>query len=165
VIDARPSMDQTLMSVAELMAQRGTCSRATVGVVIARDGRPLATGYNGAPRGMAHCLHPPGEVSAERDVEAPTCRVAVHAEANAVAFAARYGITLDGATLYTTLSPCIPCAQLIVNAGIRTVYVRERYRDLGGVRLLNEANVLVFTYDASLAEFGWFRDSGVVTPR
>lgn len=148
------------MGVAELMARRGTCSRASVGVVIARDGRPFATGYNGAPRGMAHCLHPPDEVSAELGAEVPTCRVAVHAEANAVAFAARYGIALDRATLYTTLSPCVPCAQLIVNAGVTTVYVRDRYRDLSGVRLLHEANVLVFTRDRTLTAFGWFRDDG-----
>src|SRR5687767_4618485 len=110
-------MDQVLMNVAREMARRGTCSRQRVGAVVARDGRILTSGYNGSPRGMLHCVHPPGETSHVRGVDAPTCTLAVHAEANAVAFAARHGIALDGATLYTTLSPCVPCAQLVVNAG------------------------------------------------
>lgn len=160
MIDDRPSMDHTLMDMAVVMARRGTCSRASVGVVVAREGRVLTTGYNGAPRGLKHCLHPPDETSASRDAEAPTCTLAVHAEANAVAFAARHGIALAESALYTTLSPCIPCAQLIVNAGIRSVYVDVPYRNLSGVRLLNEAAIIVFTRDASLPTFGWYRDYG-----
>lgn len=162
----RPSMDQTLMEIARVMARRGTCSRAQVGAVIALDGRVLTSGYNGAPRGLAHCLHPPDEVSDARSPNAPTCALAVHAEANAVAFAARNGIALNHATLYTTLSPCVPCAQLVVNAGVRITFIDHRYRDLAGVRLLAEAGIVVFSRYQTTSPFGgevvtaWRRDSG-----
>jgi dCMP deaminase len=159
-------MEETLLEVAATMARRGTCSRARVGAVVARDGRILTSGYNGAPRGLPHCLHPLGEISSTEDVNAPTCTVAVHAEANAVAFAARHGIALDRSTLFTTLSPCVVCAQLVVNAGITAVYVGERYRDLTGVRLLNEAHVVVFSrmrhesYPGLGWRSTWQRDDG-----
>lgn len=145
----RPSMHRTLLEVVDAMARRGTCSRAHVGAVLARDGRVLATAYNGAPRGMPHCVHPPSEVSNRSDPGAPTCTWAVHAEANAVAFAARYGIALDGATLYCSLGPCIVCAQLVVNAGVAAVVAARAYRDASGVDLLLEAGVEVHYYVAT----------------
>lgn len=154
-------MDETLMKMARVMAERGTCSRASVGAIFALEGRVLSSGYNGAPRGLPHCVHPPGELSADRDSEAPACAYSVHAEANAVAFAARYGIELNGSTLYTTLSPCVPCAQLILNVGVTRVYVDVPYRDLTGVRLLHHGGTLVFTRDFNLNVFGWRRDSGL----
>lgn len=137
----RPSMDTVLMDMAHVMAQRGTCSRARVGVVIALDGRVCTTGYNGAPRGLAHCDHPADERSADRPTDAPPCRTATHAEANAIAFAARHGVALAGATLYTTTSPCVACALLVVNAGITRVSYAVPYRDAGGVDLLRSAGV------------------------
>jgi dCMP deaminase len=139
----RPSEDETLLRIAETMAMRGTCSRARVGAVFALRGRVLATGYNGAPGGMPHCEHPPSELTATRPADRPTCAVAVHAEANAVAFAARHGVALEGAALYTTLSPCVVCAQLVINAGVRDVYVQRLYRDPTGVELLESAGVRV----------------------
>ena len=131
----RPTMDETLLEMAQVMARRGTCSRAQVGVVIALDGRVCATGHNGAPRGMRHCLHPPEETIANG------CYWAVHAEANAVAFAARNGVALDGSTMYTTLSPCVVCAQLTINSGIIRVLCGTNYRDQTGVNLLRDAGV------------------------
>lgn len=139
----RPSMDDTLLEMARVMALRGTCSRAQVGVVIARDGRVCATGYNGAPRGMKHCVHPSGELSNARPVDAAICRWSTHAEANAVAFAARHGVALLGSTMYTTLTPCVVCAQLAVNTGIVAVICDRWYRDQTGVNLLIEAGVSV----------------------
>lgn len=136
-------MDVTLLTIAYVMAQRGTCSRAQVGCVIALDGRVLATGYNGAPRGMAHCDHPDGVPSSERPPDAEMCRDSVHAEANAVAFAARNGVGIDGSTVYTTLSPCVYCAQLLINAGTRRVVCGEVYRDPSGVELLLRAGVVL----------------------
>lgn len=144
----RPSMDQTLLDTARVMARRGTCSRRQVGVVIALDDRVCSTGFNGAPRGMTHCVHPSDERSENDAPTAPTCSWAVHAEANAVAFAARFGIALDGATLYTTLSPCVVCAQLVVNAGITRVVCAVRYRDATGINLLGEAGVAVEILDS-----------------
>jgi dCMP deaminase len=141
-------MDRTLIDTAHVMSRRGTCSRRQVGVVIALDDRICSTGFNGAPRGMAHCVHPPDERSSELEPTAPTCQWAVHAEANAVAFAARSGIALDGATLYTTLSPCVVCAQLVINAGITRVVCAVRYRDATGINLLDEAGVAVEILDS-----------------
>ena len=119
------------MGVARLISARSTCSRAQVGCVIAIDSRIVSTGYNGSPAGIQHCWHKDDE----------PCRDSVHAEANAIAFAAKFGIAIDGATLYTTISPCKTCAQLIINAGIKKVYYTLIHRDATGIDLLQEANI------------------------
>jgi dCMP deaminase len=138
------------MQVAQVFAERSTCSRAHVGVVISRDGRILVTGYNGAPAGMPHCDHTCDCGSASRmdtqhapSCPAGPCRNAVHAEANAIAYAAKHGVRIDGASLYTTFTPCLPCAQLVVNAGIVEVHAQQRYRDNAGLLLLTQAGVQV----------------------
>lgn len=141
------------MQVAEVFATRSTCSRAHVGVVIAREGRILTTGYNGAPAGMAHCDHS-HEYNIEYDEATRLqlygtmgqpqnrgCQVAVHAEANAIAYAARYGISLEGAELYSTFMPCLACAQLVINAGIQQIFVKHLYRDRAGMQLLEAARI------------------------
>lgn len=132
---SRPSREETLMGVAELYAARSTCSRAHVGVVISRDGRILTVGYNGAPAGMAHCDH------TQDPADYGGCKQSVHAESNAIAFAARHGIAIDGAELYSTLCPCLPCAQLIINAGIGVVYIKNEYRLSDGKQLLVDAGI------------------------
>ncbi len=140
---ARPSMGDVLLESARLMAARSTCPHARVGTVVAREGRVLSSGYNGSPAGMEHCTHGP-----RRPGDEPvTCPTSVHAEANAVAFAARHGTALEGATLYTTLTPCRPCAQLIIQAGITGVVAAEWYRDQSGVELLRDAFVSVIVRD------------------
>lgn len=139
-------MDQTLLEVARVMARRGTCSRQRNGAVVALDGRVLTSGYNGAPRGMPHCVHPPDE---PRD---RGCPYAVHAEANAVAFAARSGVALAGGTLYVTTTPCVACAQLTINAGITQVVAGQPYRLPDGVNLLLEAQVIVLYVDPRTGE-------------
>lgn len=130
----RISRDELLGNIAQLVAKRGTCRRNQVGAVLASEGRIISIGYNGAPSGMPHC-HP--------EVCDPTlpCTRTVHAEANTIAFAARKGIATEGATLYVTLSPCIDCAKLIINAGIKRVIYWEAYRDQKPLRLLDEAGV------------------------
>jgi dCMP deaminase len=129
----RQSRDETMMLMAEAVAGRSTCSRLHVGAVIARDHRAISTGYNGAPKGMPHCRH---------DVElVDGCKTAVHAEANAIAFAARYGAAVEGAELFTTHQPCLGCAQLMVNSGIRRVVYRHPYRNLAGLDLLQVLGV------------------------
>lgn len=131
----RPTMDTTLLDMARVLARRSTCSRALVGAVIALNGRILSMGFNGAPSGIEHCVHAANDVSA--------CEVAVHAEANAVAFAAKHGVALNGSALFTTLSPCLKCAQLIINAGIVRVVIGKVYRDHSGPRMLERLGIHV----------------------
>ena len=128
----RPSRSQTLLEVAAVIANRSTCTRLHVGAVVARDGRILTTGYNGPPSGMGHCEHEEFETQ---------CKVAVHAEKNAIAFAARYGMATDGAEMFLTDSPCYDCAQTIIQAGIVRVYYSREYRLTHGVDLLEDAGV------------------------
>jgi dCMP deaminase len=127
----RPTRIQTILSVAKLFAERSTCPRLHVGAVIARDGRIQATGYNGPPAGMDHCVH----------LDDSGCTRSVHAEANAIAFAARHGVMTNGCELYLTHSPCHTCAKLIVNAGIIKVIYSSEFRDLEGLDLLELANI------------------------
>jgi len=146
------------MGVANSIAQRSTCSRLNVGAVITRNGRILSSGYNGAPSGMEHCNHmctcsdvTRVALAANYDdvthevgcLSLPDACVAVHAEANAIVWAARTGVATEGADLFTTDMPCIDCAQLIINAGIvRVVYGRD-YRLRDGLQLLTAANIMV----------------------
>lgn len=145
----RPSRDHTLMETARLWAEHSTCSRLAVGAVVSRDGRSFSTGYNGAPAGMPHCDH------AECACDYPAhplggdplcpkhgaCRTAVHAELNALMFAARYGLATEGAEIHTTHQPCLNCAMAIVNAGVVRVVFLHPYRDNGGLDLLKAAGV------------------------
>lgn len=151
----RPSREELLVETAFVWAKRSTCSRLHVGAVIHRDGRILVQGYNGAPAGLDHCDHTCncgelGHISTvSHDVwcnsQPHACR-AVHAEANAIAYAARWGVGLEGAQIVVTDQPCLNCARLIVNAGIAfVVYVRP-YRLQDGVQLLQEAGIPVEQY-------------------
>lgn len=153
----RPRRDVTLMGTAHLWADQSTCTRQAVGAVITIERRIIATGYNGAPAGMPHCNHtcPCQEGFREAKSIADTttthtaqcplkpCRLAVHAEANAIAFAARHGVSTAGGSVHTTLSPCYACAQLIINAGLARVVFDQPYRDRAGVKLLMDAGLLV----------------------
>lgn len=150
----RPSLDETLMETAHAWSNRSTCSRLAVGAVVSRDGRTFSTGYNGAPKGMPHCDHsqctcPEGNhpfdftpTSGWRDCSMHgACRTAVHAELNALMFAARFGVATLGAELHCTHQPCLSCAMAIVNAGIIRVVYLHPYRDAAGLDLLVAAGV------------------------
>lgn len=141
----RPSWDEYFMLLAKLAATRSTCYSRPVGAVIARDKRVLATGYNGAPPGTWHCIdkaecywrqpehHVPG-------VDPRELSRAIHAEMNAIAHAARNGISIAGATLYTTLSPCTNCFKALISAGIVKVnyeYIYD-FNNQGGDEFLLE---------------------------
>ena len=148
----RPTRDETAMAVATVFAARSTCSRAHVGAVITVANRVVATGYNGAPAGMPHCNHTCtcgrgvddlGSAHGDDCPASSPCRTAVHAEANAVAFAARHGARVQGGFLYTTMCPCLACAQLIVNAGLVGVVAARPYRDRSGLDLLTRAGLEV----------------------
>ena len=119
----RADWDEYFMGIAHQAATRSTCLRKHVGAVIVRDRTVLSTGYNGSLRGMPHCED--GGCMMEND----HCVATVHAEANAILQAARNGVRIDGAELYTTASPCWNCFKLIANAGLSKIYFGEFYRD------------------------------------
>lgn len=127
------------MEVAETIRKRSTCLRGKVGVVIVNDNRIIATGYNGAPPGAPHCFELGCDV--DENVHDAGCERAIHAEANAIAWSARAGVSTTGAHLYTTHSPCLKCAQLIVSCGITRVYWARPYRLVAGVELLEQLGV------------------------
>ncbi|MBN1539461.1 MAG: dCMP deaminase family protein [Candidatus Thermoplasmatota archaeon] len=119
----RQSWDVYFMNIARQVASRGTCHRKHVGCVIVRDRIILATGYNGSIRGMPHC----DEVG--HMMENGHCTRTAHAEQNAIAQAARYGISVDGAEAYITASPCWVCFKIMANAGLKRIVFGEFYRD------------------------------------
>ncbi|MDI3502871.1 MAG: dCMP deaminase [Archaeoglobi archaeon] len=148
-VKMRPSLDEYFMRIAEVVASRSTCLRNKVGAVIVKDKRILTTGYNGAPRGMPHCL----EIGCLRDENnIPSgerheiCR-AVHAEQNAIIQAALHGVSTEGATLYCTHQPCILCAKMIINAGIRRVVYKQSYPDENALKFLRDAGVEVVKFE------------------
>ena len=142
----RPTWDEYFMEMAELTAKRSTCSRRQVGAVIVRDNRAVATGYNGAPRGLAHCEEKGGCLRQKLNVPSgqrhELCR-ALHAEQNAIISAASMGNAIEGGTIYITHQPCVICAKMSVNAGIKRIVVREGYPDELAMEILDEAGLTV----------------------
>jgi len=125
--NARPDWDVYFMDMAHMAATRATCDRGVdlkfrkgrkgVGAILVRDKNILASGYNGSPKGMAHCD------DAGHEMVDGHCIRTIHAEANAIAQAAKNGVDINGATVYTTASPCYDCFKILINAGIiRVVY-------------------------------------------
>ncbi len=119
----RCDWDTYFMQIARVVATRSTCDRKHVGAVIVRARTILSTGYNGSIRTLPHC----DEVG--HMMENGHCVATVHAEANAIIQAAKNGVAIDGADIYTTASPCWPCFKLIANAGLRRIVFGEFYRD------------------------------------
>ena len=129
--EKRLGWNQYFMSVACLIARRATCSRAHVGAVIVRERNILSTGYNGAPAGLPHChddscriyrtILPDGTIE-------ENCVNTIHAEINAIAQAARHGVSIRDSDIYITSSPCIHCLKVLINVGIRTIYYRTPYK-------------------------------------
>ncbi len=162
----RPTRISALVDTAYIWAARSTCSRLSVGAVVHREGRILTQGYNGAPAGMPHCNHEctctgkypytneHQEVVHQFECPAPMpCYISVHAEANAVAFAARWGVGLEGAELVVTNQPCLNCAMLIINSGLKSVTYVQPYRLPDGIQLLESAGIEVLKHiDPELPE-------------
>jgi dCMP deaminase len=139
----RPSWDEYFMGICEQVAGRSTCMRRHVGAVVVRDRRILATGYNGPPTGVPHCdevgcLREQRGIASGEHTE--LCR-GIHAEQNAVIQAAKYGIPIEGSTLYTSHQPCVLCAKILINAGIREIVYRFPYPDDLARTMLEEARV------------------------
>ena len=119
----RSSWDEYFMAIARQVASRATCDRKHVGALLVRDRTILSTGYNGSIRGLPHC----DEVG--HMMENGHCVATVHAEANAIIQAAKNGVRIDAATMYTSASPCWSCFKLIANAGCTRIVYGEFYRD------------------------------------
>lgn len=125
----RPTWNEYFLMLAKLAATRATCLAFPVGAVIVKNRQILATGYNGSPSGSVHCTAQgycyPGLSSCDASKVMPSR--AVHAEANAIAQAAKHGISTEGASIYVTLEPCLSCLKLVISAGIREVFYETTF--------------------------------------
>ncbi len=139
----RPDWDEYFMEITRLVARRSTCLRRHVGALLVKNRMILATGYNGAPKGLAHCLdlgclrEQLGVPSGERH---ELCR-GLHAEQNAIIQAAYHGVSIQGATLYCTNHPCIICTKMLINAGIVKIIYAAGYPDELSGKMLREAGI------------------------
>ncbi len=144
MVITRPTWNEYFASITRQVAARSTCLRRKVGAIIVKDKRILTTGYNGAPAGVKNCLdigiclrEELGVPSGERH---EICR-GLHAEQNAIIQSAYYGVQIKDAVIYSTNQPCVLCAKMIINCGIRRIYYFEEYPDALAVELLDEAGV------------------------
>jgi dCMP deaminase len=151
----KPSFDSIYMELAEKLAPRSHCVRAQVGAVLTKDTRIISLGYNGPPAGTHNCdIEWPG-VGCPRDSKG-SCSLALHAEQNAILYAAKNNVSMEGATLYVTLSPCISCARVIFTTGIKKVYYKNSYAAYKGlatdegVDFLRRFGVEVIQYAAAV---------------
>ena len=143
---SRPSWDEYFMGMAELTAQRSTCLRRQVGAVIVREKHIIATGYNGAPRGLPHCAERGGCYREKMNVpsgERHELCMALHAEQNAIIQAAAFGNGIEDGVIYITHQPCAICAKMIINAGIRRILVKSGYPDQLLIDILAEAGLRI----------------------
>ena len=142
---ARPSWDEYFLKIAKLVSERSTCLRRDVGAIIVKDKKILATGYNGAPAGIAHCDEA-GCIRAELNIPSgqrhELCR-GLHAEQNALLQAALHGNSVKDAILYATIQPCIICVKMIINAGIKEIVIMGDYPDEMAAKFLKEAGLKV----------------------
>lgn len=147
--DTRPSWDEYFMDITKRIATRSTCLRRAVGAILVHDKRIIASGYNGGPTGLAHCL----DIGCLREKlgipsgqQHELCR-GIHAEQNAIIQAARYGVSIEGATLYCTTQPCTQCTKMLINAGITEIVYAEGYPDDLARELLDESGIVVRRFE------------------
>ena len=139
----RISWNEYYMRIAQLVAERSTCLRRNVGAIAVKEKRILATGYNGAPAGLPHCL----DIGCLREqLKIPSgqrhelCR-GLHAEQNVIIQAAVHGVSIAGATIYCTTQPCLICTKMLINCGITAIYFAEGYPDDLAQEMLQEAGI------------------------
>jgi len=153
----RPSWDEYFLKVVDTVSERSTCDRGKAGAVVVKDKRILSTGYAGSPPGQPHCDdvgHLMRRVVDENDNISQHCVRTIHAEANALVQAAKFGISVEGATLYTRFEPCYACAMLIVGAGIGRVVARRKYHAAEESRkLLQSADIELTVMEPLVMEY------------
>ena len=147
--DTRPSWDEYFMDITRRVATRSTCLRRAVGAILVHDKRIIASGYNGGPSGLAHCL----DIGCLREKlgipsgqQHELCR-GIHAEQNAIIQAARYGVSIEGAVLYCTTQPCTQCTKMLINAGVTEIVYAEGYPDDLARELLDESGIVVRRFE------------------
>jgi dCMP deaminase len=129
----KPSFDEIYMELAEKLAKRSHCVKAQVGAVLTKDTRIVSLGYNGPPAGTHNCDKEWPETGCARDSKG-SCSLALHAEQNAILYAAKNNVSMEGSTLYVTLSPCIACARVIFTTGIKKVFFKDSYAKFKGLQ-------------------------------
>jgi dCMP deaminase len=146
----RPSWDAYFMEICHVVAKRSTCLRRRVGALLVADRRILATGYNGPPKGLAHCAElggcPRARLGVASGQRQELCR-ALHAEQNAIIQAAVHGVKLDNVTSYSTTQPCVTCAKMLINANVRRIVFAGAYPDELSLVMLEEAGVELVQWD------------------
>lgn len=141
--DERVSWTEYFINIAYMVAERSTCTRRKVGAVAVKDKHILATGYNGVPSGVEHCLNT-GCLRAKLNIPSgerhEICR-GLHAEQNVIIQCAVHGISLQGADIYCTTQPCFICTKMLINCGVKRIFCVESYPDELALEMLREANV------------------------
>lgn len=139
---SRPNLELLFQVITKLFSYRSPCVKTRQSALIIKDSRIISFGYNGANQGSLNCIDfkEEGERMCGKD-SSGSCFEGIHAEQNAIAFAAKNGIALEGCELYCTQSPCISCAKLIVASGIKKVYFLEKYRIMDGLNYLKQKNI------------------------
>ncbi len=144
-MEKRPSYDEYFMEMAGVVAKRSTCLRRHVGAILVKEKHILSTGYNGAPKGMAHCE----EVGCLRESQnIPSgerhelCR-GLHAEQNAIIQAAVFGTSIKGSVLYCTNTPCVVCLKMLINAGVTEIIYSGEYPDDLAKEMLKESGLKI----------------------
>ncbi len=153
----RPDVDEYFLKIASVVAERSTCRRHHVGAVAVRDKHILATGYNGAPSGAKDCLEL-GCLRDELNIPSGTrheiCR-GIHAEQNVIIQATLHGVSIEGSTIYATHTPCVLCAKMLVNAGIKRYISFGKYDDSSFVELFREAGITVDIKERPSSQIGY----------
>jgi dCMP deaminase len=129
-----PSFDEIYMELARNLSRKSHCVKIHVGAVLTKDTRIVSLGYNGPPAGTHNCDQEWPEAGCPRDSKG-SCSLALHAEQNAILYASKNNVSIDGCTLYVTLSPCLACARIIYTMGIKKVIFLESYADFKGLPL------------------------------
>jgi len=145
----RPTWDEYFMEMAHVIASRSTCLRRSVGALLVRDKRILATGYNGAPSGLRHCeevgcLREKMGIPSGKQVE--LCR-GLHGEQNAIIQGALHGVGLKDSVLYCTTQPCVTCAKMLINAGVKRIVYEGEYADQLALDMLEEAGLELVRFE------------------
>ena len=143
---SRISFEDLFVETTKLVAKRSSCVKAQQAALLIKDNRIISFGYNGPPAGTLNCLEDGGEDVCGKDSNG-SCFLGVHAEQNAIGYAARNGINTEGCTIYCTMTPCISCAKLVVAAGIKEFYYIDEYRLDDGLRFLEYCGIRAWKID------------------